>query len=141
MTDMNSIKAGDIMCITDFVKVDSQQKDELHVTSLDNQRSFRVIGKELVEEMKSADIYAETKKVSRTEMAKTLSHSFNTVFTVTFRKQDRTSRTLRGRLLETEPLMGRSKVEDLDANPSDRFRLVDHRTLEVLIVNNVKYRL
>jgi hypothetical protein len=49
-------------------------------------------------------------------------------------------RTLVGYLLQTEQKMGRSLVIDLQV-PSDRnrIRLVDHRTINWLILQNVKY--
>lgn len=46
------------------------------------------------------------------------------------------SRTLRGKIQNTEPKMGRSQVIDLDVNER---RLVDHRTINWLIYKNVKF--
>lgn len=48
-------------------------------------------------------------------------------------------RTLIGYLVQTEPKMGRSQVIDLEAPPNQRYRLVDHRTINWLILKNVKY--
>jgi len=49
-------------------------------------------------------------------------------------------RTLVGYLLHTEPKMGRSQVVDLEV-PKGTFnkRLIDHRTLESIIIKNTKY--
>lgn len=67
-----------------------------------------------------------------------------------FQKQLRTAvkealegkqRVLIGHLLQSEPKMGRSQVRDLEAPPPNNIRLVDHRTLEWLILKNVKYSL
>lgn len=44
-----------------------------------------------------------------------------------------------GYLLETEPKMGRSQVIDLEAPAGRRHRLVDHRTINWLILKNIKY--
>ncbi len=49
-------------------------------------------------------------------------------------------RTLIGHLSYTEPKMGRSSVIDLDIPLGQhRGRLVDHRTINWLMINNVKY--
>ncbi|MGD1712750.1 hypothetical protein [Dapis sp. BLCC M172] len=48
-------------------------------------------------------------------------------------------RTLVGYLLQTEPKMGRSQVIDLEAEGEHRTRLVDHRTINWLILKNIKY--
>lgn len=48
-------------------------------------------------------------------------------------------RTLIGYLIQTEPKMGRSQVIDLEAPANRRYRLVDHRTINWLILKNVKY--
>uniref|UniRef100_UPI00341CF120 hypothetical protein n=1 Tax=Okeania sp. SIO2F4 TaxID=2607790 RepID=UPI00341CF120 len=48
-------------------------------------------------------------------------------------------RTLVGYLLQTEPKMGRSQVIDLEAEGDHRTRLVDHRTINWLILKNIKY--
>jgi hypothetical protein len=50
------------------------------------------------------------------------------------------ARTLIGYLLKVEPKMGRSSVIDLEIPPDQhRIRLIDHRTLNWLILKNVKY--
>jgi hypothetical protein len=48
-------------------------------------------------------------------------------------------RTLIGYLVDVEPKMGRSQVIDLEATGDHRLRLVDHRTLNWIIIRNVKY--
>jgi hypothetical protein len=49
-------------------------------------------------------------------------------------------RTLVGYLASTEPKMGRSTVVDLEiASDKHRLRLVDHRTINSLIIRNVRY--
>ncbi|WP_106393138.1 hypothetical protein [Enhygromyxa salina] len=50
-------------------------------------------------------------------------------------------RTLVGYLIQTEARMGRSQVIDLEAPPKQRYRLVDHRTINWLVLKNVKYTL
>jgi len=48
-------------------------------------------------------------------------------------------RTLVGYMVKTEAKMGRSQVIDLEAPGKHRYRLVDHRTINWLILKNVKY--
>ncbi|NVB40990.1 hypothetical protein G6O69_24330 [Pseudenhygromyxa sp. WMMC2535] len=48
-------------------------------------------------------------------------------------------RTLIGYLVQTEAKMGRSQVIDLEAPGKHRYRLVDHRTINWLVLKNVKY--
>ena len=98
-------------------------------------------GADLIESAYSADRFTEESKVTKTEMATILMKSYHIPFTVTFVKQGGEERTLRGLLIEPEPVMGRSKVEDLDITGSkqSRFRLVDHRSLISLIVGGKKY--
>lgn len=50
-----------------------------------------------------------------------------------------TERTLVGYLIQTEAKMGRSEVIDLEAQGSHRLRLVDHRTIDWIIIKNVRY--
>jgi hypothetical protein len=61
-------------------------------------------------------------------------------FTVRFKKKGGEWRTLRGRFVAHEMLLGRSRVEDLDEpETKKRLKQVDHRTIEWLILDNVKY--
>jgi hypothetical protein len=42
-------------------------------------------------------------------------------------------------LVKAENKLGRSLVIDLDATTPSKFRQIDHRTIEYIIVNNTKY--
>ena len=127
------------MAFVYYAKVKRASSDVLDVESIDKKgMDFKVEGKELIENGFSADQYDEEEKVSMTRAAEILVSSYNRPLTVCFDKNDGTERVLRGRLVHPEPLLGRSMVEDLDL-PSDRFRLVDHRTLKFLVVDGVKY--
>jgi hypothetical protein len=44
-------------------------------------------------------------------------------------------------LVEAENMLGRSTVIDLNAKGDNKFRQVDHRTIEYIILRNVKYSL
>jgi hypothetical protein len=141
-TDPARIKAGDLMAIVHYVKVKSviANNYELFTSDVDlDNHTMRVQGKELLECAFSADQYSEELKVSKTQAAELLIHSPNRPFTVSFNKTDGAERTLRGRLVCPEPLLGRSMVEDLDETSDHKLRQVDHRTINWLIVEGTKY--
>lgn len=130
---------------------------------------------DIVEEaMLSADQFNTTETVSQTDMAQRLMDSHGDIFTVNFDKQATEKsineklngadiataksrkalakelrvgeqRTLVGYLIATEPILGRSKVIDLQqqfagaASAAGAMRLVDHRSLNWMILGNVKY--
>jgi hypothetical protein len=139
-TKPEAVKKDDLMALIYYVKVKSKDgSGELCVYDVDNKSDFYVRGESLIEQMLSACQFEETAKVTKTELAEKLVNAVNTPFTVVFEKNDGSERTLRGRLLSPEPLLGRSYVEDLDIASGNRTRLVDHRTLKSLVVNGVKY--
>ena len=136
------VKKGDLMAFTYYVKIkeSTQGGETLLVEDVDNGlNEIRVQGKELVVGSYSADQYTEEEKVTKTRAAEILIHSVNRPFTVSFLKADETERILRGRLVAPEPLLGRSMVEDLDTTDKHRLRQVDHRTINWIIVEGVKY--
>lgn len=137
------VEKDHLMAIMYYVKV---KKSEYGGTSLvvgdqDNGQEIKISGKELIENSFSADLFEEEVKVSKTQAAELLVHSVNRPLTVSFLKQDGSERTLRGRLVKPEPLLGRSMMEDLDLPHTDKNRLrqVDHRTINFLVVDGVKY--
>jgi hypothetical protein len=137
----SSVKVGDLMAFTYYAKVDSVGLGgtKLVITDLDSgMDKITVEGRELVENSLSADFFEEEVKVTKTEAAEILVSSYGRPFTVCFEKTDGTERILRGRLVMPEPLLGRSKVEDLEQT-KDRMRLVDHRTIRWLTVDGVKH--
>lgn len=141
-TNPNQIKCGDLMAIVHYVKVEKVTPNnyELIVSNVDMEdHAMRVVGKELLESAFSADQYSEEIKVTKTQAAELLIHSPNRPFTVNFNKTDGSERTLRGRLISPEPLLGRSMVEDLDETSDHKLRQVDHRTINYLIVEGTKY--
>lgn len=138
----NKVKVGDVMAIVTYVKVSGVRNsgEDLSVVNLDQGvKGFEIHGKDIVESSYSADQFEEEVKVTKTKLAEILVSSHNRPFTVQFEKDDKSVRTLRGRLINPEPLLGRSKVEDLDITGDYRIRLVDHRTINFLIVDGIKY--
>jgi hypothetical protein len=140
--DPTKVKVGDLMAFTYYVKIKKSNSngEDLLVEDLDNGGSeIRVQGKELVTSSYSADQFAEEEKVTKTRAAEILINSPNRPLTVSFQKQDGTERVMRGRLVAPEPLLGRSMVEDLETTDKNRLRQVDHRTINWIIVDGVKY--
>lgn len=114
---------------------------ELELIDLDTNRVSYMSGNELTSRLVLANAVVRTEYMTRTELATRLTEAGPLPFTVTFTKADGTTRRLRGSLLHAEPLLGRSYVRDLDNSMDDRVRLVDHRTLQELVINNVRYLL
>lgn len=141
----SKVGTNDLMAFVNYVKVKQVLAggEELIVTDLDhNKRDIKIAGKDLVENSLSADQYTSTEKVTKTEAAEILISLHNRPFTVSFNKADDSERVLRGRLIKHEALLGRSMVEDLDEPmdvPKGRVRQVDHRSINFLIVEGVKY--
>lgn len=138
----NKIEPNDIMAIVHYVKVTSVKADkfEFFASDVDNPaNSMKIQGQDIIEAAFSADRFMEEQKVSKTAAAEFLVNSPNRPFTVNFTKTDGSERTLRGRLICPEPLLGRSMVEDLDDTSGHNLRQVDHRTINWLIVEGTKY--
>ncbi len=135
----SKVKKDDLMAFVYYAKVKETKPNRLELHNLDADMDFGVDGNRLIECSCSADQYHEEIKVTKTKAAELLISSHNRPLTVCFEKQDGEERVLRGRLITPEPLLGRSKVEDLDVTGGHRMRLVDHRTIKHLIVDGVKY--
>jgi len=142
MVKPEQIQVNDLLAITHYTKVErvSYNYDILTVRDVDEGKMFEIRGTDLIKSCLSADRFVETKQVKKTELAQKLSTSFNVPFTVCFTKKGGEERVLRGRLVNPEPLMGRSYCEDLNES-DDRLRLVDHRNLKWLIVEGTKWEL
>jgi len=139
--DPAKVKAGDLMVFpyTGTVNRVGYGGQTLGIDGMDGTGGFSVTGAQLIENAYSADQFHEEVKVTKTKAAEILISAYNRPFTVCFDKQDGTERKLRGRLVEPEPLLGRSHVEDLDIKTGHKLRLVDHRTIKWLILEGVKY--
>ena len=138
----SGVRTGDLMCFSYWGKVDLVRgPGNVMVEDVDHGNKFNVTGTNLIDAAYSADKYDTTKSVTKTEAAEILVGSKNVPFTVVFTKDNGEERTLRGRLIKPEPLLGRSYVEDLDLGSDDknRRRQVDHRTISEIIVDGTKY--
>jgi hypothetical protein len=136
------VKVGDIMAFTYFVKVARVQDggNALITENLDGSNTeimFR--GRDLIEGAASADQHSEEQKIGITKAEELLTTSYNRVMTVLFTKKDGSERKMRCRYLRPGSL-AHSIVEDLEkADPKDRIRQVDHRTVRWIIVDGIKY--
>ena len=137
--DENKIQKDDIMSFTYYVKVKKVEGKSLIVENLEDHSEIQISGIKLIQNAASANVYDDEVKESKTKVAEMLVNSNHKPFTVCFEKADGTERILRGRLIHQEPLLGRSKVEDLEVQEQNKMRLVDHRTIKWLIINNTKY--
>jgi hypothetical protein len=138
----DEIRCGDIMSLTYYVEVkrSDPQRPSITVDDLDHAiRDIEVHGEELIRSARSADRFHEVQKITKTRAAELLIGAHGLPFTVAFRKSDGSERKLRGRLIEPEPLLGRSLVEDLDIRSGNRVRQVDHRTIRWMILDGVRY--
>ena len=132
-------KVGDLIAIVRYAHVTDVNTDGVMVEDVDDKSKFTIKGKPIVESLKSANLTESEEAVNLTEAATLVSTSFNTPMTVCFEKQEGGERILTGRLLSTEPLLGRSYFDDLEIADGHRLRQVDHRTIKWLILNKKKY--
>jgi hypothetical protein len=138
----DSVTRNELLAFVYYATVDDIGRGgkTLHMTDVDRGMEFKVEGQQLIESSLSADQFHTTKKTTKTKVAEMLVQAYNRPFTVCFTKTDGKERTLRGRLIQPEPLLGRSMVEDLDLErTTHRMRQVDHRTIKFLILDGVKY--
>lgn len=136
-TSKSGHAVGHLVAISKFARVTSVTPSELWLHDVDDNSDFRVVGTELMSKLVSADLFEKEVKETLTNVAKLVSSSHGPI-TVCFLKQDDSERILRGRLLSTEPLLGRSHFDDLDLQ-ANRLRLVDHRTIKWAIIDGTKY--
>jgi len=132
------MNSGDLMLFGYWAQVIEPGQTKTLVQDVNTKEKFEIKGRPLIDAAFSADAYSVTEQVTRTKIAEKLVNSPNRPLTVKFKKQDGTERTIRGRFLSSEHILGRSYIEDMDLD-KERTRLVDHRTISELIVDNVKY--
>ena len=138
--NISNLKKGDYFSIVQYYKFEDIDHTGIKIGVVginvaNGQRTY--IGKDVVEKcVDSAAHYVEEIKVSKTQLVEKIEHARDAVFTVKFTKQNGDERILVGHLLLIEPKMGRSYVYDLE---NKGIRLVDHRTIEYLIIKGKKY--
>lgn len=135
---ITKLKKGSIISTTLYMTVNSVnvKNGEIIVTD-QHGRQLVTKGKEFIEKaFTSADQFTSTMKVSRTELIEYMLSAKDDVFTASFVKQDGTNRTMIAHLIGEETKMGRSLVMDLEEGGPKQ---IDHRTLNWVILNGVKY--
>lgn len=165
------MKKGDIISTTEYLIVEKEEvKDGENVVLVKNLETQELFGlsKSLAEGYDKAES-SVIEAVTQSQIATLLEGVGSKVFSVTFTKKPDPKmvalkigqltkftkknvetcllgevRTIRGRLVSTEPKMGRSKVIDLDipketGEYDNRQRQVDHRTITSLTVNSITY--
>jgi hypothetical protein len=119
--DVNKVKKGHLMVFVYYAQVKETlvQNNDVHllVTDLDSGMEFEVHCSSLIQKSFSADQFAREEEVTKTMLAEILIKSYNVPLTVVFQKVDGSDRTLRGRLLRTEPLLGRSPMQKTSIFP------------------------
>jgi hypothetical protein len=115
---------------------------------LDTGKKFEIHGKDFINSLVSASYFDESKEATKTELAELLVNAGFKPFTVVFEKMDGSLRTLVGVMLRHESLLGRSMVRELatgrkeaERKDDNGIRLVDHRTIQSLIIDGVRYML
>ena len=144
-----NVKVGDLMTFTYVTKVVAVENYGALLTvqgiTEGTPDKFQVVGNTLVTHALSADQFHETEKVSQTELARTLIRSGGRIVTVCFIKKDGEERTMRCHFLSQEDIMGRSYVIDLDMSKEERasksggIKQVDHRSIQWIVFDGVKY--
>jgi hypothetical protein len=140
-TDPAKVEVGHIVCVYSYGRVTEIIDEDLTVDDLVLGGTFTIEGNDMIAAVASADQYAETVRISKTEMAKILTTTHGKPFTVNFVKKDGQERILRGYFRSHEEMFGRSLCVDLELPKDDNLRLVDHRSLVSLIVGGVRYML
>lgn len=130
-------KKNNIVSLTKYFVVMDASASKVSARDMDTNEMVEIKGTQLVESLSSADYFTSTQKQSKTELAEILINAGVRPFTVVFEKQNGEKRTMRARFLSTEPLLGRSIVSDLDNG--GQIKQVDHRTIESIIIDKVKY--
>jgi hypothetical protein len=134
----NQIQPGNLMAYINWVRVVDAKPNELKVEDLDTHQEFLIRGASLIEKGMSADVFSSTKGATKTELAEILIGHKNTPMTVTYVKLNGEVRVVRCKWLSHESLMGRSMIWDFDKGGLGQ---IDHRTIQSIIVDDVKYML
>lgn len=128
-----------------------------------------LVSRDILEKMQSASHFAREVPMTMTQLAELLETVGDTVFSVQFRKkpnEDQIQKRLKNltvaqvradareltkeliegeictmvcRLIQTEQSLGRSTVIDFSAASENKFRQVDHRTIDNIVYKNIRY--
>lgn len=162
------LQPGDVVSSVAYFTVKKVDPKEDFVRVVGEDGKDVRISKSIVEGYDSSSQFDREEAVTRTQMVEHLAQARDSVFSVAFQKQPTAKdvadaaattdpkarakkvreamkgkrRVLQGYTVQQETGMGRTTVIDMDAggvNKQARTRQIDHRTLEYLILRNVKY--
>lgn len=136
-----AIKKGDLLCDLHYFTVSDINETGAYFKDVSTGEEWSVPIKfvnSAIKDAWSAESFKKEEKLCRSEVVRRLLDAGVRPFTVEFIKADGEDRKLRGTFLKGEPTLGRSIVKDLDLS-EDNVRLVDHRTIKSLIIDNIKY--
>lgn len=131
-------KQGDILYSPTYVKILKCVNDEEYfVEDIFFEVQYTLEGHTLINTYSGCTYYETFTKISLSCLIeKFLDTKDGSIFTVCFKKLNNEFRYLRGKYIGQDLLYGRSRVFDLDIK---EIRLVDHRTLQFLIVDEHLY--
>lgn len=149
-TDTRAIRKGHVMLIEQYVLVTHEParpggEPSVQLRDLHTGAEWTRTGEDIVARMHTADQFDPAKEVAlpKTRLVKVLEDAGSHPFTVCWVKKEGEERTLRGRYVSNaEHDLGYSWVEDLDLAPDvkgGRLRQVDHRTIQWVVLDGVKY--
>jgi hypothetical protein len=166
--DSSKLAVNNWFSSTSYYKVlNVKSADEVEVSQMSQQSANLMMSRDILEtEMHSALVFEKEEKISRTQVIEKLLEVGETVFTVQFNKkvdEARVKKILEGAsaksdlkklskeivtgeectlscfLTSADNQLGRSSIIDVNAPYGRGFRQVDHRTINWLILKNVKY--
>lgn len=135
------IKKGDLLCDLHYFVVSDINDTGAYFKDVSSGEEWSVPIKFLnaaIKDAWSAENFEKEEKLCRGEVVRRLLDAGIRPFTVEYIKADGEDRKLRGTFLKGEPTLGRSIVKDLDLQENN-VRMVDHRTIKSLVIDNVKY--
>jgi hypothetical protein len=158
-----NLKEGDYLSRISYCKVIKKNKDSNFSVENENKYSWNISSNIVEREMIPISHYHTIHKKTMTELATILINAGNIGLTICFEKKpqeknienilnsnnvsnkEMSKKLLKGdirvmlcRLINAEPLLGRSRVMDLEINEK---RLIDHRTIKWIVYNYNKYEL
>lgn len=142
IVNVDELKPGDIISNTEYMAVQKVEGNEVYVETLDGTKR---ISKNLFpyKSYKSPVQFTKTEKVSKSRMIEIIQNEVKShAFQVEYKKKDGSRRIMICRLLYFNNFFGRSDVMELCEKKGtfiEQQRQVDHRTIEELIFNGVKY--
>jgi hypothetical protein len=144
MLKFADLKEGEQVSFQQYLTVDSVNPTDNSINVTDGAgKQLLIRGKELIEgSFYSNSQFSETEKGGKNKLAEVLKDAKDVIFTVCFTKKNGDERILVGRLVGSEPNLGRTKVVDLNIDPNDPtrgIRLIDNREIKWVVINQTKY--